>query len=98
MEMVRKYADKPFAVLGVSSDAQGRSGLAKIVQDFKLNYRSAVDGPNFSGISTDYKIRTHPTTFVIDAKGKVRYMWEGFVAPEVMTRAVEELLKEATAK
>lgn len=37
---------------------------------------------------------THPTTFLVNKRGVICEKFEGFVAPEKLTGAVEKLLKE----
>src|SRR5882724_12671413 len=94
VQMVEKYRDQPFAVLGVSSDARGRSGLAEIVKQHELNYPSAVDGADLGGLERAYQVMTHPTTFLVNKKGLICAKFEGYVEPQRLTAAVEKLLKE----
>jgi peroxiredoxin len=94
VEMVEKYRKEPFAVLGVNSDARGRSGLADIVKEHELNYPSAVDGAELGGLETEYHVTTHPTTFLVNKQGLICQKFEGFVEPGRLTAAVEKLLKE----
>lgn len=94
VEMVRRYRNEPFAVLGVNSDARGRSGLAAIVKEHELNYPSAVGGADLAGIERAYRVVTHPTTFLVNRKGLICAKFEGYVDPARLTAAVEKLLKE----
>jgi peroxiredoxin len=92
--MVDKYRKEPFAVVGVNSDARGRSGLAEIVKEHELNYPSAVDGAELEKIENDYHVVTHPTTFLVNKKGLICAKFEGYVEPARLTEAVERLLRE----
>jgi peroxiredoxin len=94
VKMVEQYRNEPFAVVGVNSDARGRSGLADIVKRHELNYPSAVDGADLGEIETEFHVVTHPTTFLLNKKGVISRKFEGYVDPAKLTRAVEELLKE----
>jgi len=94
VEMVEKYRKEPFAVVGVNSDARGRSGLAEIVKQHELNYPSAVAGADLGGIETEYHVGTHPTIFLLNRKGVICHKFEGYVEPARLTAAVERLLKE----
>jgi peroxiredoxin len=90
--MVDKYKDKPFALVGIDSDGD-RSALQKVIKEQKLNYRSAADGTTSGPIATAWNVHGWPTVYVIDAKGVIRHKFVG-VDPNVLTKAVEDLLKE----
>jgi peroxiredoxin len=89
--LVKRLEDKPFALVGVNSDAD-KDQLKKIVEDEHITWRSFWDGPEgvYGPISTKWNTGW-PTTYVIDAKGMIRFK---NVRGEDMDRAVDRLLRE----
>ena len=71
-EMVKRLADKPFALVGINSDGD-RSVLAKILKDNDITWRSAVDGSTSGPIATKWNVHGWPTIYVLDKKGVIRY-------------------------
>ena len=68
--LVEKLKDRPFALLGVNSDAPDK--LPAIIRKNKLTWRSWADGPD-GPIARQYQIRYWPTIFVLDHTGVIRY-------------------------
>ena len=87
--LVKRLEGKPFALLGVSLDSS-REALKKCEEKNKITWRSVFDGRG-GPISKKYNIKYLPTTYVLDAKGVIRYK---DVRGEAMDRAVDRLLKE----
>jgi len=89
--LVKRLADKPFALLGVNSDTD-RAATRQAIIDNQLEWRSWWDGGGVGGpIATRWKITRWPTVYVIDAKGVIRYM---DVRGAELDRAVDTLLAE----
>jgi hypothetical protein len=90
--LVKKMADKPFALIGVNSDSD-RNKLKEVLEKESITWRSFWDGPQGTGgpIATDWNIHGWPSIFVIDAKGVIRYK---DVRGEKLDEAVDKLLKE----
>ncbi|MBM3877164.1 MAG: redoxin domain-containing protein [Verrucomicrobia bacterium] len=93
--LVRKFADKPFVLLGVNSDAKAR--FASAVAKEQMNFRSFSDGSTSGPISTAWNIKGWPSIFVIDAKGLLRIKYTGDPGDDLDTE-IEGLIKEALAK
>lgn len=90
--LVEKYADQPFALIGANADQTLES--AKASQDrHSLTWRSVWIGDPEGPIAQRWRVSGYPTTFVIDAKGVVRYAFEG-ANPDGVERAVAVLLKD----
>ncbi len=90
-ELIQKYRDKPFAVLGVSADRSSGD-----LQQFLL--RDPLPWSNiYAGASSDllrrWQITAFPTVVLIDAEGVVRERIVG-ANPGAIDRAVAELLDE----
>jgi thiol-disulfide isomerase/thioredoxin len=97
-EMVKRLADKPFKLISVSVDEKKekvRDFLKKEPMPWIHWWDNGEDNP----LVETLKIRAFPTLYLIDAKGVIRRKWQGVPDPiESLDKAVEELVKEATAK
>lgn len=88
--LVKRLADKPFALIGVNSDP--KDNFKKAVEKEGITWRSFWDGGNTSGpIAGAWNVRGWPTIYVIDAKGVIRFR---DVRGEAMDKAVDQLLAE----
>jgi hypothetical protein len=94
--LVKKLADKPFALVGVNSGAN-LDDLQKVLKDESITWRSFWNGEKGTQgpISTEWSVRGWPTLYVIDHKGVIRRKWEGSPGEKVMDEAIEKLVKEA---
>jgi hypothetical protein len=89
--LVKKFAGKPFALLGVNSD-RDRAELQDIVDKEKITWRSWWDGGSMQGpIAKKWNIQSWPTIYVLDRHGVIRYKDLRDVELE---KAVGSLLKE----
>jgi hypothetical protein len=89
--LVKRLADKPFALLGINSDAD-RDELKKTMEKEQITWRSWWNGGSTTGpISTKWNVHGWPTIYVLDARGVIRYK---SVRGEAMEKAVDTLLKE----
>lgn len=72
-ELVEKYKDKPFALIGVNSDAD-RQKLKQVLADEKITWRSFWCGPEaMTGpIPIKWNVSGWPTTYLIDHNGVIR--------------------------
>ena len=88
--LVKRLEGKPFALLGINSDPKNR--LRQAMKKENITWRSWWDGGNPGGpIATAWNVKGWPTTYVLDAKGVIRYR---DVREEQMDKAVDALLKE----
>jgi thiol-disulfide isomerase/thioredoxin len=69
--LVSRLKDRPFALLGVNVDK--KTDAALIQRKKVTTWRSWQDGPN-GPIGIKYQIRGYPTFFLLDRKGKIRYV------------------------
>ena len=72
--LAKKFADKPFVLVGVNSDGNPQAA-SDTLHDLGLSWPSWPDGGDARGglIAQRWKCGALPTTFVIDAKGILRY-------------------------
>lgn len=96
--LVKRLADKPFALIGVNSD-RDLNELKEVLNTEQITWRSFWNGPQGTGgpISSDWNVRGWPTLFLIDHKGILRYKWVGNPGDRVMDEAIDKLVKEAEA-
>jgi hypothetical protein len=93
--LVKRLADKPFALLGVNSD-QDRDDIKKTMKEEGITWRSWWDGGSTEGpIAKKWNVHGWPTIYVLDQKGVIRFK---NVREKSMDRAVDQLLKEMEAE
>jgi hypothetical protein len=93
--LVKKMEDKPFALVGVNSDAS-REALQEVMAKERMTWRSFFDGPGTSGpIASAWKVRGWPTLYLIDAGGVVRHKWVGTPDYKELDAAIEKYVREA---
>jgi hypothetical protein len=90
--LVKRLADKPFALIGVNSDTD-KDVLKKRMAEEKITWRSFWNGPEGTNgpISKAWNVRGWPTIYVLDHKGVIRFKG---VREKQMDEAVDALLKE----
>ena len=70
--LVKEYAGRPFALLGVNSD-RDREEIRKIIQEKELVWRSFWNGGSTNGpISNAWNVSGWPTIYIIDHEGVIR--------------------------
>jgi peroxiredoxin len=93
--LVKRLADKPFALVGVNSD-HDKDELKKAMEKENITWRSFWDGGSTNGpIAKKWNVHGWPTIYVLDDKGIIRYK---NVRGESMDKAVDTLLKEIESK
>jgi peroxiredoxin len=86
---VKKFKGKPFVLLGVNRD-NDREKLKKIIKRERISWRSW-----FGPIVPAWHVWNEPTTFVLDAKGVIRFK---DLRDKQLEEAVEKLLQETASK
>jgi hypothetical protein len=84
--LVKRLEGKPFALIGVNSD-DSREEAKKP----NLTWRSFYGGPGGGKIAQQYKVRSWPSIFVLDARGVIRFKDK---RGEALDEAVDQLLAE----
>jgi len=94
--LVKKMADKPFALLGVNSD-KDREALKPVLKEQEITWRSFWNGEKGTAgpISEEWNVHGWPTLYVIDHKGVIRHKWEGSPGDKKLDEAIEKLVAEA---
>ena len=72
--LVKRLADKPFALIGVNSD-KDREALKEVLEKENITWRSFWNGPEGprGPISTSWKVKSWPSIYVLDHKGRIRF-------------------------
>ena len=96
--LVKRMADKPFALIGVNSDSD-RAECKKKNEDKEITWRSFWNGGSTRGpISKAWNVRGWPTLYIIDADGVIRHKFLGSPGEKVLDEAIDALVEKAEAK
>ena len=89
--LVEKYAEKPFAIVGINSDKDRSKILARIAEE-SSTCRSFFDGGGTGGpIASKWNVSGWPTIYLIDAEGRIRFK---NARGDALDAALEELMAE----
>ena len=96
--LVKQYANRPFAILGVNSD-KDREFIRGVVKKKNITWRSFWNGPlGMKGpIAATWNVRSWPTIYVIDHQGVIRFKLTSRQSKE-LDEALEMLVAEAEAE
>jgi hypothetical protein len=94
--LVKKLADKPFALIGVNSDTDLKK-LKETLEEEQITWRSFWNGEQGTRgpISTEWGVQGWPTLYLIDHKGVIRRKYLGSPGDQVLDKAIDELVAEA---
>ena len=93
--LVKRLADKPFALVGVNSD-EDREKLKETLENESITWPSFWNGGTTSGgIAKTWNVHSWPTIYVLDAKGVIRFKNKRGAA---LDKAVDTLLEEMAAE
>ena len=93
-QLVGKYKNQPFALIGVNSDSREECKRAQL--ESNLMWRSVWDGGTTHGpMATVYRVGQWPTIIIIDAEGRIRFRSQG-LDEEHLSGVIERLVAEAT--
>jgi thiol-disulfide isomerase/thioredoxin len=72
-DLVERFKDKPFAMLGVDCEPDKEMARA-VMEREKMTWPNWFDGaPGTGPIATRYHVRGYPTVYLIDGKGMIRH-------------------------
>lgn len=98
-ELTERLAGKPFALVGVNSDAD-RLVAKEVARDKGMSWRSFWDEtpgkstPN-GPIATRWNVGSWPTTYVVDHNGIIRARFTGTPNSKSLDRQLDDLVREA---
>ena len=96
--LVKRYAKRPFAIIGVNSDRDRQKSRLKNME-LGITWRSFWNGPlgTEGPIAARWCIGSWPTIFLIDHEGVVRDHWEGEPDHEELEMKLDALVEQAEA-
>jgi peroxiredoxin len=86
--IAKDYAGKGVAVIAVNIDKQ-RANAERMVKQLGLSLDVLLDPAG--SVAGSYDLPKMPTSFVVDKKGIVRYVNEGFEGPQDVSRFKQQL-------
>ena len=93
-ELVKSMKDKPFDLISVSVDDK-KETLEKFLEKEAMPWTHWWQGGQDTPVMAKYRVRAFPTLYLIDHTGVIRHKWVGSPEPEVLDKAVDELVKAA---
>jgi peroxiredoxin len=93
IDFEQKYKDRGFAVLGISMDEEGWDIVRPYVEKSKINYRVLMGNDNLAQLYGG--VDALPTTFLIDASGKIASTHVGLVSKSDYENGIIQLLDSA---
>lgn len=90
-QLVEKYGDRPFVLLGVNGDQQ--DVLQQLIQQGQVTWRCWAEGPG-GPVSTAWEVTGIPCIYLIDQQGVVRRQFSGVPDENVLSEAIEGLVWE----
>jgi thiol-disulfide isomerase/thioredoxin len=93
-ELIKRYEDKPFVLLGVNSD-DDKETIKKAMAKEENTWRYWFDGGKRGPIAKKFNVQGWPTFYLIDHKGVIRMRSVGAPDHAELDKALEELLAEA---
>ena len=88
--LVKRLADKPFALVGINSD-KDRDDLKKTLKKESITWPSWWSGSTSGPIPKTWNVRGWPTIYILDSKGVIRFKDK---RGKEMDKAVDMLLRE----
>jgi peroxiredoxin len=99
--LVKDLDGKPFALIGVNTNAYKPDKLKDVMDKEKLSWRTFADprGENSEGfqgnICGQWNLEGTPTLYILDHRGVIRHRWLGSPGDKVIEEALVKLIKEA---
>ncbi len=91
VETYKKYHDMGFEIIGISLD-QNEKRFLRFIEDNDMTWRQFYDGNGGNNeLARRYSIDSIPSTFLLDANGKI-------IAKNLRGAALENAIKEAVSK
>lgn len=93
-ELVEKYRDQPFVLLGVNADR--RASAVALAKRERMTWRSWWDGENNIGpIATEWNVLAWPAVYILDADGVIRFK---HVRDDSLDAAIEHVIAASSAE
>ena len=109
-ELAKRYAGRPFAIVGVNGDADSLLGaegkqvdnkarVAEIIKREQISWRSFKDYSRNEKMQLSQRWNVHewPTVFLLDHQGVIRHRFRGVPEEKELDAALEKLVVAAEA-
>ena len=95
--LVKRLADKPFALVGVNGDNDDDADLKAKNEKQQVTWRSFKNnrGEEAKTISDEWNVQGWPTLYLVDHKGIIRRKWLGSPEEEVLDKEIDALVAAA---
>lgn len=93
-ELADRYADQPFAIVGVNADDDPAKAVKAEVEK-SITWRSFRDKRGPGQVISDEWKALFPTVYLIDHKGIVRHRYSGSPNPDLINQSIQILIIEA---
>ena len=70
--LVERFQDQPCAMLGVNTD-ESKDDFRSKIKEHQITWDNIFEGSTDGKIPMSWGISGYPTTFLLDAKGTIRY-------------------------
>jgi hypothetical protein len=94
--LVKRLADKPFALIGINGD-DGDAALKAKNEKQQVTWRSFKNkrGDDQKAIADEWNVQGWPTLYLVDHKGVIRRKWLGSPGDEVLDKEIDALVEVA---
>jgi hypothetical protein len=94
--LVKRLADKPFALIGINGDEAGEA-LTEKNKEAQVTWRSFKNnrGEDKKAIADEWNVQGWPTLYLVDHKGVIRRKWLGSPGDEVLDKEIDALVATA---
>lgn len=89
---MKQLETRPFALIGVHTNAMEPQKLKEVVEREKLTWRSFADNGD---IVRTWNLAGTPTIYLIDHAGVIRSKWVGAPGRKALDEALEKLILDA---
>ena len=89
---MKKFEKRPFALIGVNTNATEPQKLKDVMAREELPWRSLADDGQ---IVRRWNLSGTPTLYLLDHAGVIRRKWVGAPAKQALDQALEALVREA---
>lgn len=91
---MKLYKDQPFAILGINTDDDPED-YRNQCEEMGVTWDSIFNGGGEGGVPEAWGVRAYPTSYLLDAEGKVRYK---DLRGDTLKKRVAELMAEQKTK
>lgn len=92
---MKELEKKPFALVGVNSNAYDAAKLKEVMVKENITWRSTA---NQEAINKNWNSPGTPVYYVLDPAGVIRYKWVGYPGAKALDAGLEKQIRAAEKK